>query len=400
MARPNYERTDAIQGNPLVDSQYQSVMSDSAKRTLVMRSFLSSKGYDLSRMTPEQVESEYTRLTTPPPQPPQLTQTIPDNRPTRIKERQLQNRADQEHESQVVNNGLRLFGYSNLSDHTAALHPELVQQNLQEAKYDIADKAITAAALIPGMQWLRGASPALYNAVNLGLTGLSGYDWYKNGPSVENVSGTLLGGIGLTIPPILNGYKSYHFIQNFNHTKLPKNALYNPEHNIELFYHGSPWRFNRFDASLIGSGEGGTKGGIGVNLTSTPKITLKFANIKSSDAPIHLGRSSTKNPNRINPTAYLVEGRGLNLYLVNSAKGLDIENLFSQGYDGLRLPNQVTIFPQSVNKLSFAPYTIGEFIGRHPNVRFTPFSTEYNLDANIIRPEYGIFKPKITANLQ
>ena len=61
----------------------------------------------------------------------------------------------------------------------------------------------------------------------------------------------------------------------------------------QLFYHGSPVRFDKFDAQFIGSAEGGSKAMKGINLWhKSPKNAPKFANIKSPDAPIHLGVSS------------------------------------------------------------------------------------------------------------
>lgn len=61
----------------------------------------------------------------------------------------------------------------------------------------------------------------------------------------------------------------------------------------QLFYHGSPVRFDKFDAQFIGSAEGGSKAMKGINLWyKSPKNAPKFANIKSPDAPIHFGRSS------------------------------------------------------------------------------------------------------------
>lgn len=77
----------------------------------------------------------------------------------------------------------------------------------------------------------------------------------------------------------------------------------------QLFYHGSPVRFDKFDAQFIGSAEGGSKAMKGINLWyKSPKNAPKFANIKSPDAPIHLGRSSKPLGGELNPTVYDVVG--------------------------------------------------------------------------------------------
>lgn len=87
----------------------------------------------------------------------------------------------------------------------------------------------------------------------------------------------------------------------------------------QLFYHGSPVRFDKFDAQFIGSAEGGSKAMKGINLWhKSPKNAPKFANIKSPDAPIHLGRSSKPLGGELNPTVYDVVGTDLNLYKTES----------------------------------------------------------------------------------
>lgn len=152
------------------------------------------------------------------------------------------------------------------------------------------------------------------------------------------------------------------------------------KNNMQLFYHGSPVRFNKFDYRFIGSGEGGSKAMSGINLWyDSPKNAPKFANIQSPDAPLHLGRSSKPIGGTLNPTIYDVIGKNLNLYNSpsNRIKGLLQSNLEALRYDGIRTPSQVTIFPQSINKLRITnKQSIPDFIHNHPEVeKWTPWTT-------------------------
>ena len=160
--------------------------------------------------------------------------------------------------------------------------------------------------------------------------------------------------------------------------------------DVTRFYHGSPVRFDTFDASFIGSGEGGSKVMKGINLWPKEKIgnAPKFANIKSSDAPLHLGRSSTPLGGELNPTVYDVSGKGLKLYKATprEIKSLNQEDLIKQDYDGVQTPSQVTVFPESISKLSIDKQSsIEDFVMSHPEVeRWTPWTTDDQKMQNII----------------
>ena len=54
-------------------------------------------------------------------------------------------------------------------------------------------------------------------------------------------------------------------------------------------YHGSPFLFDAFDATKIGAGEGMNKYGRGLYLARTKHKAPFYANIRSADAPRHLG---------------------------------------------------------------------------------------------------------------
>lgn len=155
-------------------------------------------------------------------------------------------------------------------------------------------------------------------------------------------------------------------------------------------YHGSPVRFNTFSANFIGSGEGGSKVMRGINLWPEEKIgnAPKLANIKSPDAPMHLGVSSTPLGGELNPTVYDVLGKDLNLYKAapREVKSLKQEDLVKQGYDGVQTPNQVTVFPESIHKLSIDKQSsIEDFVMSHPEVeRWTPWTTDMQKMQNII----------------
>ena len=170
----------------------------------------------------------------------------------------------------------------------------------------------------------------------------------------------------------------------------------------QLFYHGSPVNFDKFDPQFIGSAEGGSKAMKGINLWhGSPKSAPKFANIKSPDAPIHLGVSSKPLGGELNPTVYNVIGENLNLYKSESKriKGLLQSNLEALGYDGIQTPVQTTVFPGAVDRLKIIKkQSIPEFIKAHPEVdKWTQWTTNEELrnlvESNI--PAYEDGKGKI-----
>lgn len=193
-----------------------------------------------------------------------------------------------------------------------------------------------------------------------------------------------------------NYLKDQIFTRPFEETSFIKTPNITAENAASItpkvthFYHGSPVRFDTFSADFIGSGEGGSKVMRGINLWLPEKIgnAPKFANIKSPDAPLHLGVSSIPLGGELNPTIYDVSGSGLKLYTASprEVKSLNQSDLISQGYDGIQTPNQVTIFPESIGKLSIdRQYTIEEFVRAHPEVdKWTPWTTDNQKMQNII----------------
>lgn len=139
-----------------------------------------------------------------------------------------------------------------------------------------------------------------------------------------------------------------------NEISATKNSLT----QTDIVYHGSPFLFNTFDATKIGSGEGLNKYGKGLYLARTKHKAPFYANIRSIDAPRHIGCTKTlKNPN---PTVYTVKGiNKLNLKLCSTLEANQISKnqrnfqTLNPHIDGLELLNgNITIFPESIHKLS------------------------------------------------
>ena len=146
----------------------------------------------------------------------------------------------------------------------------------------------------------------------------------------------------------------------------------------DIAYHGSPFSFDSFDLSKIGSGEGFSKSGKGIYLYRTPKYAPYFANIRSKDAPVHLGNTCPlDNPE---PTVYTVSGLSkLNLKQVRTGsekKSIvrnqdEFEKMYPQ-YDGIETPDtEICIFPKSINKLNIAKkQSLSEFVSERNGFPF------------------------------
>lgn len=155
----------------------------------------------------------------------------------------------------------------------------------------------------------------------------------------------------------------------------------------DIAYHGSPFNFNSFDVSKIGSGEGFSKTGKGIYLYRTPKYAPYYANIRSKDAPIHLG--NTRKLDNPQPTVYTVSGLSkLNIKQVRTGaekksivRNQDaFEKMYPQ-YDGIETPDtEICIFPKSVHKLNIAQkQSLLEFISERKDFPFRTWRREENL---------------------
>lgn len=116
--------------------------------------------------------------------------------------------AQQEKDAIMYNNALRTVGLSNMTDEQASHNPSAVAENMRNFKLNTALTLGSVVPIVRGFNWLRTASLPAYYGLNAGLTGISTYDWYKNGPSFENVTGTILGLTGL-------GVEAYPAVRQF-----------------------------------------------------------------------------------------------------------------------------------------------------------------------------------------
>ncbi len=153
--------------------------------------------------------------------------------------------------------------------------------------------------------------------------------------------------------------------------------------NTDVAYHGSPFLFDFFDAAKIGSGEGINKYCKGLYLARTKRIAPFYANIRSKDAPTHLG--STKALEQTTPTVYTVGNiDNLNLKLCSSreAKVLkDMQAEFQQQHpeiDGIELLNgQITVFPEAINKLNITDRKgVVDFVKSNKECVFRAWTTD------------------------
>lgn len=151
----------------------------------------------------------------------------------------------------------------------------------------------------------------------------------------------------------------------------------------DIAYHGSPYSFDFFDAAKVGSGEGFGKRGKGIYLHRKIDYAPYFANIKSEDAPLHLGcGEKLKNPN---PHIYKISGlKQLNLKKVSDidAKGIartqkefESQNPF---LDGIELESgEICIFPRAINKLNIKnKQPLESFIREHKDYPFRAWTTD------------------------
>ena len=148
-------------------------------------------------------------------------------------------------------------------------------------------------------------------------------------------------------------------------------------------YHGSPFLFNTFDISKIGAGEGMNKYGRGLYLARTKHKAPFYANIRSTDAPRHLG--CTKPLADPNPTVYTVQGTDkLNLKLCSNLEANNISKnqaafqAENPHIDGLELlGGDITIFPESVHKLSISNKSdVVNFVRNNKGYNFRDWTTD------------------------
>src|SRR5574344_1230113 len=168
-------------------------------------------------------------------------------------------------------------------------------------------------------------------------------------------------------------------LKNISNRQLKKNL-----NGSNIGFHGSPFNdIKEFNLSQIGSGEGFAKKGKGVYFfRNEPKYAPYFANIRSIDAPIHFGNTSTlKNPK---PSIYTVSGFDkLNLKKVAPMEAKNIarnQQTFisnNPNINGIELETgEVCVF-SGLEKLKIEMKdSIFDFINFHKNVKFREWTTD------------------------
>ncbi|MFA6378608.1 MAG: hypothetical protein WCX16_02370, partial [Candidatus Omnitrophota bacterium] len=143
--------------------------------------------------------------------------------------------------------------------------------------------------------------------------------------------------------------------------------------NSMVAYHGSPSNFENFDEKFIGSGEGPAMAGKGFYFSTGKRLAPFYANIQSSDAPMHLGTGKPKPGQIIDPTIYTLNLENTKLREVpnrSTAKKLQAE-LQKQGYDGVKIGSEIVIYSTAANKIKILKKdTIDGFVKKNPSVEF------------------------------
>lgn len=151
----------------------------------------------------------------------------------------------------------------------------------------------------------------------------------------------------------------------------------------DIAYHGSPFKFDAFDCSKIGQGEGFSKRGRGLYIHRLKKFAPYYANIRSKDAPMHLG--STKKLENPAPHVYTVSGlKKLKLKQVSEveAKAIAREQQYFELenplVDGLELSSgEICIFPKAVSKLKIKYRDeLEDFVMMNRTYPFRPWTTD------------------------
>ncbi len=148
-------------------------------------------------------------------------------------------------------------------------------------------------------------------------------------------------------------------------------------------YHGSPFSFSSFNIEKIGSGEGLSKRGKGIYLFRTKRNAPYFANIRSKDAPIHIG--STKPLDNPQPTIYEISGlKNLKLKKVSSLEAKQIASNQDEfmklhpDISGIELDSgEICVFPNFISKIKIENKTpLETFITQNKDYNFRTWTTD------------------------
>lgn len=151
----------------------------------------------------------------------------------------------------------------------------------------------------------------------------------------------------------------------------------------DIAYHGSPFKFSAFDCSKIGEGEGLSRHGIGIYFFKNKKCAPFYSNIRSKDAPVHIGATSPLN--NPEPHIYTVSGfNSLNLKQISTREARKISNnqaafeLNNPQIDGFEMNNgELCVFPKSIHKLKIKYRDeLEDFVMMNRNYDFRAWTTD------------------------
>jgi hypothetical protein len=164
----------------------------------------------------------------------------------------------------------------------------------------------------------------------------------------------------------------------------------------DIAFHGTPYNYDKFDASKIGTGEGASKRGIGIYFKRSKILAPFFANINSDDVPIHFGKGKSKvDKSNIDPHIFEVSGFGNLKLKKGSSRDVGLwaknqEKYVKEGYDGFETESgEITVFPESIDKVSInKKNTLSDFVAENPNFQFREWTTEKGKENKIIAEAY------------
>ena len=121
---------------------------------------------------------------------------------------------------------------------------------------------------------------------------LGGSDWMRNVGLMqepkERMAGLLGEGIGSALPTVIAG-KAPQIANGL--LQMERNAMaprtLNPQTGA-IVWHGSPHKFDKFDSSKIGTGEGAQAYGHGLYLAESDKVAKQYADTLTDTAPRYL----------------------------------------------------------------------------------------------------------------
>jgi len=172
------------------------------------------------------------------------------------------------------------------------------------------------------------------------------------------------------------------YVANENKPKSKQQLSDEENKDTDIAYHGTPYNYESFDPSKIGSGEGASKRGKGIYFNRSKRLAPYFANINSEDSPIHIGTGKSRvDKSKIDPQ--IIEVSGINNLNLKKGSSRDIsayaknQNEFvKRGFDGFETERgEITVFPESIDKITIkSKLPIKEFVDKNKNIEFREWS--------------------------